>query len=123
MNAVRQNWLRGLTVILGGLYIYVAIHESGALGLTGLVGGFLIVTTPFAAIWSRLLGGGLHVRDAPIRDRQLVDHRKSADRHLRSFAWRDRRSTAGVVSTYRHSRTDPIVSSDEAALRCRDFRP
>jgi len=59
VNAIRRNWLRVLTVILGGLYIYAAIHESGVLRLTGLVGGVLIVIAPFAGIRSRLLGGGL----------------------------------------------------------------
>jgi hypothetical protein len=59
MDVIRRNVLEGLLVILGGLYVYVGIYETGIPRLTGILGGLIIVVAAFVGIRSRLIAGGL----------------------------------------------------------------
>jgi len=59
MDGIRRNGLEGLLVILGGLYVYVGIYETGIPRLTGILGGLIIVVSAFVGIRWRVIAGGL----------------------------------------------------------------
>jgi hypothetical protein len=59
MEVIRRNVLEGLLVILGGLYVYVGIYETGFPRLTGILGGLIIAVSAVIGIRSRLIAGGL----------------------------------------------------------------
>ena len=59
MNVIRWNLLGGLLVILGGLYVYVGVYETGITRFAGVLGGLIIVAAALVGRRSRLITGSL----------------------------------------------------------------
>jgi hypothetical protein len=59
MNVIRRNLLEGLLVILGGLYVYVGVYETGIGRFAGILGGLIIVAAAIVGGRSRLIAGSL----------------------------------------------------------------
>jgi hypothetical protein len=54
-DAMRRNWLIGLTAVTALLYLYVGVGAHGLTRLLAFLGGVLIMAAIAAAAWSRPL--------------------------------------------------------------------
>lgn len=59
MDLIRRSLLDVLIVVLGGLYVYVAIYDAGIERFIGVLGGIGIVGAVFVKRRSRQTAGGL----------------------------------------------------------------